>query len=100
MPKPRKPRGLNASGTRLWERIVATYDLEESPEKLAILEHACRTADDLARFERGMKGAPLTVKGSAGQACINPIQSEIRFSRGLLAQLLARLNFEGAIEDA
>jgi hypothetical protein len=63
------------------------------------LEAACRTADDLARFEREMVNSPLIVKGSAGQACINPIQSEIRFSRALLAQLIARLAFEAPTED-
>jgi hypothetical protein len=97
--KPYKPRGLNAAATRLWERVTSVYDLDASPEKVPILEHACRTADDLARFERAMVNAPLTVKGSAGQTCINPIQSEIRFARSLLAQLLARLAFEAPLEE-
>ena len=61
--KPRKPRGLLAAGTRLWEAVNEAYLLDDEPHKVAILEHACRTADDLARFEREMKGAPLTVKG-------------------------------------
>jgi hypothetical protein len=97
--KPRKPRGLKAAGTRLGESVVNDYAIELERQKLPILEAACRTADDLARFERAMVNAPLTVKGSAGQACINPIQSEIRFARALLAQLIARLSFEPPLEE-
>jgi hypothetical protein len=99
MPKPYKPRGLKAAGAKLWDEVVAGWDLDNEAHKLAVLEHACRTMDDLARFQREMIKAPLIVKGSAGQACMNPIQSEIRFARGLLAQLLARLAFEPPEEN-
>lgn len=37
---PRKPRGLKAAGTRLWESVIETYDLDDYPEKLEALESA------------------------------------------------------------
>lgn len=90
----RKPRGLETAGSNLWSRITAEFDMDSEPHKVAILESACRTADDIARFEKAAAGEPLCVKGSANQLVIHPLRSEIRFSRGLLSQLLARLNFE------
>lgn len=95
----RKPRGLDATGSRLWERITAEFDMDSEPQKLAILETACRTADDIARYESAADLEPLCVKGSANQLVIHPLRSEIRFSRGLLSQLLARLNFEDQDND-
>ncbi len=93
--KLRKPRGLKASGSRLWETVNEEYELEYEPAKLEILAHACRVSDAIAGLERAAAKEPLTVRGSAGQKVIQPLISEIRFQRGLLAQLLARLNFEG-----
>lgn len=95
----RKPRGLETAGSRLWERMNKEFDLDLEPHKLAILEAACRTADDIARFEKAAIEEPLCVKGSANQLVIHPLRSEIRFSRGLLSQLLARLNLEELPED-
>jgi hypothetical protein len=40
----------------------------------------------------------LTVKGSVGQPVISPFIAEARAQRALLAQLLARLNFEGSFD--
>lgn len=91
--KPLKPRGLKAAGTRLWERVVATYDLDDYPEKLEALEHACRVSDMVATLEREAAKSPLIVLGSARQKTINPLVSEARFQRGLLVSLLSKLNF-------
>ena len=93
MPKPRKPRGLDAAGSRLWERVLETYDLDEYPEKLECLEHACRVSDVIAELEREAGKQPLIVLGSARQKTINPLISETRFQRGLLVSLLSKLNF-------
>lgn len=91
--KPRKPTGLKAAGTRLWERVLAAYEMDDYPEKLECLEHACRVADIVAQLERAMAKEPLTVLGSARQKTINPLISEVRFQRGLLVSLLSKLNF-------
>jgi hypothetical protein len=93
MTPPRKPYGLKAAGTRLWERVLATYEMDDYPEKLEALEHACRVADVIAQLERAMAKEPLTVLGSARQKTINPLISEVRFQRGLLVSLLSKLNF-------
>lgn len=93
MSRPRKPRGLGAAGSRLWERVLETYDLDEYPEKLECLEHACRVADVIAELEREAGKQPLIVLGSARQKTINPLISETRFQRGLLVSLLSKLNF-------
>ncbi len=89
----RKPRGLKAAGARLWESVTATYDLDEYPEKLEALEHACRVSDMVAHLEREAAKQPLIVLGSARQKTINPLISEARFQRGLLVSLLSKLNF-------
>uniref|UniRef100_A0AB39U1Y9 Terminase n=8 Tax=unclassified Caudoviricetes TaxID=2788787 RepID=A0AB39U1Y9_9CAUD len=93
MMKPRKPSGLKAAGTRLWERVLATYDMDDYPEKLEALAHACRVADVIAQLEREAAKQPLIVLGSARQKTINPLISEVRFQRGLLVSLLSKLNF-------
>jgi hypothetical protein len=61
--------------------------------------HACRVSDLIAELERAAAKEPLTVRGSAGQKVIQPLISEIRFQRGLLARLLARLKFAGMEDD-
>ena len=96
------PTGFKAAGQKLWRSVIAEYELAYEPHKLEMLTHACRVSDTIAELERAAttcsdKGA-VAVRGSAGQKVIQPLISEIRFQRGLLAQLLARLNFEG-LED-
>lgn len=91
MTKPRKPRGLKAAGTRLWETVNATFDLSEEPHKVQILTEAAKVADVVAVLDRAAANGPLTVRGSAGQQVISPTLAEARFQRGLLAQLLGRL---------
>ena len=92
---PRMPKGFRAAGQKLWRSVIAEYELAYEPHKVEILTHACRVSDAIAELERAAAKEPLTVQGSAGQKVIQPLISEIRFQRGLLAQLLARLNFEG-----
>ena len=93
MKQPRKPRGLGAAGTRLWESVLETYLMDDYPEKLVALEHAARVADRIAELEREADKQPLIVLGSARQKTINPLVSEARFQRGLLVSLLSKLNF-------
>ncbi|PQE02568.1 hypothetical protein CYL16_03330 [Mycobacterium sp. EPG1] len=93
-----KPRGLKAAGTRLWTTVNAEFDLDNEPHKLEILTHACRVSDTVAQLERAAAKEPLTAVGSAKQLVIHPLIAEVRAQRALLAQLIARLNFEGQDE--
>lgn len=95
----RCPAGLQASGKRLWRSITAEFDLENDPDRAELLAQACRVADQIAELDEAAAEAPLTVKGSMGQPVISPFISEARVQRGLLAQLLARMNFAEATDD-
>lgn len=94
----RSPAGLHPPGKRLWRTVTAEFDLETEPHKLQILAQACRVTDVIAELDEAADEAPLTVKGSMGQQVISPFIAEARAQRALLAQLLARLNFEGAVD--
>lgn len=96
----RSPAGLQTEGRRLWRKIHAVFDLENDPHKVHILTQACRVADIVAELDEAADQAPLTVKGSMGQPVISPFIAEARVQRALLAQLLARLNFEEFREEA
>lgn len=70
---------------------------QRRPHKRRILFDACKTADVIKRLDDASSRADLTVKGSMGQEVINPLIAQAQTARGLLAQLLSRLNF--AVED-
>ena len=95
----RKPKGLGYQGGKLWDAVTSEFILGSEPHKLRILFDASKMADSIDAMEKAMQGQPMTVRGSAGQQVINPLISEQRFARALLAQLLARLNFEGVSDD-
>lgn len=89
----RKPKGLGYQGSKLWADISDAYLLEANPEKLRILLDCAKLADQIDELEKGMSGQPLTAKGSANQIVIHPLIAELRASRALMANLLARLRF-------
>lgn len=97
--KPRPPVALGKSGRDLWKRITAQFDLEYDPDKAELLYQACKVADQIEELDEAAAEAPLTVKGSMGQQVISPFIAEARVQRGLLAQLLARMNFAPAPDD-
>ena len=94
----RSPAGLQSAGKRLWKSVTEEFDLETEPHKLHILAQAARVADVIAELDDAANEAPLTVRGSMGQQVISPFIAEARAQRSLMAQLLARLNFESAPE--
>ncbi len=89
----RVPEGLNKPGKSLWRRITAEFDLSADPDKAELLSQACRVADQIAELDEAAADGPLTVRGSMGHPVISPFIAEARVQRGLLAQLLARMNF-------
>lgn len=90
-PIPRAPRGFAKAGKELWRSVHQTFDFEDEPHLLAILEQACRTPDEIDRLEAAMEGQPYTVLGSAKQVQVHPLVSEARFQRKALAELLSRI---------
>jgi hypothetical protein len=94
----RSPVGLQADGRKLWRKITSEFDLEGEPDRLELLFQACKTADQIAELDEAAAEGPLTVKGSMGQPVISPFISEARVQRGLLAQLLGRMNFADATD--
>lgn len=92
---PRMPAGFKAVGKRLWESVNAEFVFNNDPDKVELLVQACRVTEKIAELDRASNTEPLVVKSSAGQKVINPLISEVRFQRGLLAQLLGKLNLPG-----
>lgn len=92
----RAPTGLRAGGKKLWRQVNDEFDLDNEPHKQAILAQACKVIDIITELDEAADEAPLTVRGSQQQPVINPLIAEARAQKSLLAQLLARLNFEDA----
>lgn len=103
------PKGLDTQGRKLWEAIAKSYDLR--PDELSILEDACRERDLVALMEAALSAdlrraldhsEGLRTKGSQGQDVINPLVSELRQHRALLATLLGKLRLpdegDGAVD--
>src|SRR5215203_5208982 len=84
------PAGLMAAGKRLWAAVAESFVLNAG--EFAMLEQACRTADELARLEKAVRGLPeLTTTGSTGQIRPHPLLNEVRAHRLLLERLTAAL---------
>lgn len=97
---PRMPRGLGASGRRLWREIT---DPETGwtlrPDEERMLEDAARQADLIDRLESALATADLVVKGSMGQPAPSPLLTEIRQHRTVLANLLGKLKLTEPEDD-
>ena len=97
--KPRMPRGLGTEGKKLWESVIDEFNLSVEPHKRRILFDACKIADSIKRMDDEAAKQPLVVKGSTGQPVIHPCIAQAQAARGLLAQLLGRLNFAPPEDD-
>ena len=85
------PTGLKAPGRRLWVSVVDRYVLTAA--EVEMLGQACRTADELDRLERAVRGlSELTTTGSTGQLKPHPLLEEVRRHRQLLERLTSALN--------
>jgi hypothetical protein len=80
---------LGTAGTDLYDSVTAKFELDA--DELKVLIMAARTADDLLALEAAREGADVMVPGSMGQERVNPLFAEIRATRALVSQLLARL---------
>lgn len=67
------PKGLGVEGQKLWKGVVQEFvPTTADPDKVRILFDASRTADLVKRLDDAAAKAPLTVRGSMGQAVIKP----------------------------
>lgn len=99
---PRPPKGLGATGRRVWRGVFAPHTdgarLELRPVELPLLAEFCRLADDVERLRVELEGAPWTVEGSQGQPVANPLRGELhRCTQRMesLGKTLALLDADG-----
>src|SRR5258705_6538824 len=90
----RAPGGLGVAGRRLWKTVISdadSQDIDLDSREITWLEDACRLADRLEQLEVELASSTLMVAGYQGQPVINPLIPEIRQTRALRAQMLARI---------
>jgi hypothetical protein len=72
-----------------------------NPGELAVLEQACRTADELDRLDKAVRALPdLVVSGSMGQPRMHPLLNEARGHRLLLERLVGALALPDEYEES
>jgi hypothetical protein len=86
---PPAPKGLQATGRRLWRAILADYHLEV--HELLTLTEACRVIDRLDRIAAEVEDAPLTVTNHRGDEVSNPLLCEARAQEIVYTRLIASL---------
>jgi hypothetical protein len=97
---PKAPKGFKAEGRKLWRQMHRTYTFDDCPERLAILESACRTLDVITRLQGVIDEATdLRVRGSQGQPVSLPEIGEVRAQRSLFVSQMKALGLPDE-EDA
>ncbi len=81
---------LQSDGTALWDEVSEAYDLRLDEQR--ILEHVCRTLDELHRLQTALDDSEVVVAGSNRQPRSSPLIAEIRGHRQLLSRLVAQLD--------
>lgn len=85
------PEGLAARGARFWSNVSEMYDLGDGEREL--LEEACRALDLADQLHTVvLADGPMSV-GSRGQPAAHPALNQLHSVRGVLAKLLASLDF-------
>ena len=85
----RAPSGMGEKALKLWHAVADNYILR--PDEYRVLEDACRQTAIVDALERELVGADLVMRGSMGQPVANPLLSEIRQHRNVIASLLRQL---------
>lgn len=90
------PKGLRASGRRLWRSALADYDFDVHEELLLL--QACRCADRLDLLATEAANNPVTVINVKGDQVAHPALVESRQQSLTLARLLASLRMPSGEE--
>jgi len=84
---PNAPKGVKASGRRLWRAVLASYVLSE--HETSLLVQACRVADVCEDLQLFLDQNGPMISGSSGR--IRPAVAELRQQRITLARLIVAL---------
>ncbi len=87
---PDRPTDLGPAGVRLWDTITAD-GLILRPDESALLDQACRVADQVETLAEVVASSPVVIAGSRGQEIVHPAVAELRLQRSLLASLVAKI---------
>ncbi len=85
---PQPPEGTCAAGCRLWESVLADFELDQ--HELVLLTEAVRTVSLLDQLEASIRSEGAIVDSPQGRKA-NPAAVEARQQRIALARLLAAL---------
>ena len=88
MTKASPPMGLRLGGLRLWNRVLADYEMAEHEE--AVLLQACRIVDVLDRLQLQIDTHELVIESPQGSK-VNPAVVEFRQQAVTLAKCMASL---------
>ena len=96
MSVPNPPTGTKAAGKRLWESVLAEYELEE--HEMSLFREATRTVDVLDSLDVAVRrDGPLTPDGKAHPALVEARQQRIALAR-LLAALRLPAGEDGDVQ--
>lgn len=84
-----KPENLGDRGGRFWDSVTSTYKLRA--DELILLEDCCREIKLIDKLEAEIEDADMIVTGGYEQEVANPLITEIRQHRGMVARLLNQL---------
>jgi hypothetical protein len=93
---PKPPRGLGASGKRLWQSVTDGFDLDAWEEQLLL--EACRCADRLDQLAADAAEGPLVVTNHRGDRVSHPSLVEARQQQIVFSRLLASLRLPAGEE--
>lgn len=90
------PRGLRASGRRLWAATTANFDLDEAAR--AVLVQACYAVDELADMRVKLAETPAVIDSPQGPR-VHPLVGEVRQQRLALAKLIQQVGLPKVLPD-
>jgi len=92
---PRPPKHLGPNGSRLWRRVLETYDLSEC-HHLVLLQIAAEALDRLAQARAAIDKDGITVDDRYGSPKAHPALTVERDSRAGLIRALRELSLDSA----
>lgn len=93
---PAPPKGLGASGRRLWSAALEDHEFDVHEELLLL--QACRCVDRLDLLAIEAENNPVTVVNAKGDQVAHPALTESRQQAIVLSRLLASLRMPSGEE--